>query len=55
MERQQASALPTISRDLYPEWMNPKAALQVHKFSAAIIQLRDADQIKDLGALYLSR
>ena len=43
------------ARDLYPVWMNPKAALPVHKFSAAISQLRVADQIKDLGALYLSR
>ena len=43
------------ARDLYPVWMNPKAALPVHKFSAAISQLRVADQIKDLGAIYLSR
>ncbi len=43
------------ARDLYPVWMNPKAALPVHKFSSAISQLRVADQIKDLGALYLSR
>lgn len=43
------------ARDLYPVWMNPKAALPVHKHSPALHQLRVADQVKDLGALQLSR
>jgi hypothetical protein len=43
------------ARDLYPVWMNPKAVLPVHKHSPALHQLRVADQIKDLGALQLSR
>jgi hypothetical protein len=43
------------ARDLYPVWMNPKSALPVHKHSDALHQLRVADQMKDLGALQLSR
>ena len=43
------------ARDLYPKWVNPKSTLPAHKFSAALSQLRVADQVKDLGALYLSR
>ena len=43
------------ARDLYPVWMNPKAALPVHKYSPTLRQLRVADQIKDIGALQLSR
>jgi hypothetical protein len=43
------------ARDLYPVWMNPRAALPVHKHSAALQQLRVADQMKDLGTLQLAR
>jgi len=43
------------ARDLYPVWMNPKNALPVHKYSGALHQVRVADQIKDVGALQLSR
>ena len=43
------------ARDLYPVWTDPKGALPVHKYSAALRQLRVADQMKDIGALQLSR
>lgn len=43
------------ARDLYPVWMNPKSALPMHRYSDALHQLRVADQMKDLGALQLSR
>jgi hypothetical protein len=43
------------ARDLYPVWINPKSALPVHKFSAALSQFRVADQIKDLGVLDLGK
>lgn len=43
------------ARDLYPVWMNPKGALPAHMFNAALHQLRVADQIKDIGALQLSK
>jgi hypothetical protein len=43
------------ARDLYPVWMDPKAALPVHKHSLVLHQLRVADQVKDLGSLLLSR
>lgn len=43
------------ARDLYPVWMNPKAALPAHKYSEALHQLRVADQMKDIGALQLSK
>jgi len=43
------------ARDLYPVWMNPKAALPAHKFSTALQQLRVADQMKDVGVLQLSK
>jgi hypothetical protein len=35
--------------------MNPKAASPAHRFSAALQQLRVADQMKDLGVLQLSK
>lgn len=43
------------ARDLYPVWMNPKAVSPAHKFSAALQQLRVADQVKDVGVLQLSK
>ena len=43
------------ARDLYPVWMDPKNALPVHKHSPALHQIRVADQLKDIGALQLSR
>lgn len=43
------------ARDLYPVWVKPKGALPGHHYSTAISQIRVADQIKDLGALDLSR
>lgn len=43
------------ARDLYPVWTDPKGALPVHKYNAALRQLRVADQMKDIGALQLSR
>ncbi|MEA3212677.1 MAG: hypothetical protein QOE70_5734 [Chthoniobacter sp.] len=39
------------ARDLYPVWVDPKRSLPEHHFSAALNQLRVADQIKDLGDL----
>jgi hypothetical protein len=42
------------ARDLYPVWMNPKAALPAHHFSARLSEIRVADEIKDLGELDLS-
>jgi len=39
------------ARDLYPVWVNPKAALPEHHFSSAISQFRVADAMKDLGDL----
>jgi hypothetical protein len=43
------------ARDLYPVWLNPKSALPAHKYSDALHQLRVADQMKDIGALQLSK
>ena len=43
------------ARDLYPVWINPKAALPAHKFHQALQQLRVADQMKDLGIIQLSK
>lgn len=43
------------ARDLYPVWVNPKSTLPEHHFSAALKQIRVADQIKDLGGLDLAR
>jgi hypothetical protein len=43
------------ARDLYPVWVKPQSTLPVHHFSSAISQFRVADQIKDLGALDLTR
>ena len=42
------------ARDLYPVWMNPKSSLPAHHFSAALNQLRVADESKELGALDLT-
>jgi len=42
------------ARDLYPVWVNPKSTLPEHHYSAALKQIRVADQVKDLGALDLS-
>lgn len=43
------------ARDLYPVWADPKKPLPEHRFSAALSQIRVADQVKDVGALDLSR
>ena len=43
------------ARDLYPVWVKPQSTLPVHHFSSAISQFRVADQIKDLGALDLTK
>lgn len=43
------------ARDLYPVWIHPKAALPAHKFSAALQQMRVADQMKDIGVIDLSK
>jgi len=43
------------TRDLYPVWVDPKSSLPKHHFSAALSQLRVADQVKDLGDLDLTR
>lgn len=43
------------ARDLYPVSINPKSVTPVHRHSAALHQLRVADQIKDIGTLELSR
>ena len=42
------------ARDLYPVWADPKHALPSHHFSAALSQIRVADQVKDLGNIDLS-
>jgi hypothetical protein len=42
------------ARDLYPVWVDPKRGLPEHHFSAALNQIRVADQVKDLGELDLS-
>jgi hypothetical protein len=42
------------ARDLYPVWMNPKAALPAHHFNSKLSDIRVADEIKDIGALDLS-
>ncbi len=42
------------ARDLYPVWMDPKHALPEHHFSAALNQIRVADEVKDLGDLDLT-
>jgi hypothetical protein len=41
------------ARDLYPVWVKPNTALPQHHFSAALGQIRVADQLKDLGDLSL--
>jgi len=43
------------ARDLYPVWTDPRHALPPHHFSAALNQLRVADQMKDLGEIDLAR
>ena len=45
----------TRARDLYPVWVDPKHALPSHHHSAALKQLRVADQLKDLGDLDLTK
>ena len=42
------------ARDLYPVWMNPKAALPAHHYNTKLSEFRVADEIKDIGALDLS-
>ncbi|MEO6784655.1 MAG: hypothetical protein ABI318_00875 [Chthoniobacteraceae bacterium] len=42
------------ARDLYPVWMNPKAALPAHHYNTKLSEIRVADEIKDIGALDLS-
>ena len=42
-------------RDLYPVWMNPKHALPTHHYSAQLLEIRVADEVKDIGDLDLSR
>ena len=42
------------ARDLYPVWVDPKRPLPAHHFTAALKQIRVADEIKDLGELDLT-
>ena len=42
------------ARDLYPVWVTPKNTLPEHHYSAALKQIRVADQVKDLGELDLT-
>ena len=43
------------ARDLYPVWASPKAPLPEHHYSAALNEIRVADQVKNLGDLDLSK
>ncbi|MEI6350929.1 MAG: hypothetical protein WCP06_07470 [Verrucomicrobiota bacterium] len=42
------------ARDLYPVWTNPKHVLPSYHHSAALNQIRVADQVKELGTIDLT-